>query len=416
MDRRQFLRKACLGSVAAHCYFSSSPLRFKFNTAHAAQNKTLIVVFQRGGCDGLNTVIPYTEEDYYRMRPTIAIAAPDSTNPNAALALNSQFALHPALAELVPYYQQGQLAVLPTVHYPDGSRSHFRSQHLIESGQISNEASDGWLNRHMQAVPFDSPFRAVGVGDELAQALRGSVTASSFTSLDSFGVGINSSEQNLLLERVKPSFEQNPTGSTVRDLLNRFGQKTFQDLDYIDAVRSQPYQVENGATYPDSDFGRDLQQVAQLVKANTGLELATLDIGGWDTHSNQGGAQGRQASSLSNFAQGIAALAQDLGPLMDDVVIMSATEFGRTAHENGSQGTDHGYASSWFVLGNQVDGGIKGAWPGLADDQLHDGRFLAMTTDYRDIYYQVLSQHLNTPNAGQILPEFNPSSLNLFKT
>ena len=416
MNRRSFMKSLALTGLGAHCYLGQSPLSLKFNTAHAAEGKTLIVIFQRGGCDGLNTVVPYHDEHYYQLRPTIAIAPPDSTNPEAGLALDDKFALHPSLAPLLPYYQQGQLAVLPAVHYPDGSRSHFRGQHLIESAQLTDEASDGWLNRHMQTQVFSSPFRAVGIGDELAQSLRGSVTASSFTSLDNFGLGVSTEEESLLLNRIKPIFNQSAATNATKELLQRFGKKTFDDLAYIQSIRDQGYTVDNGAMYPENGFGRDLQQVAQLIKAGAGLELATVDIGGWDTHSNQGAgeATGSQARSLSSFAQGIAALAQDLGPHMNDVVIMTSTEFGRTAQENGSRGTDHGYASSWFVLGNTINGGIKGDWPGLAPDQLMQGRFLDMSVDYRDIYYQILQHHLLNSASSQVLPDFNPSGLNLF--
>lgn len=416
MDRRRFLKSLALTSLGAHCYLGQSPLSLKINTAHAAEGKTLIVIFQRGGCDGLNTVVPYHDERYYQLRPTIAVAAPDSSNPEASLALNDKFALHPSLAPLLSHYQQGNLAVLPAVHYPEASRSHFRGQHLIESAQLSSEASDGWLNRHMQTQVFSSPFRAVGIGDELSQSLRGPITASSFTSLESYGLGINEAEETLLLNRIKPVFNQSTASNSAKALLQRFGKKTFDDLAYIQSIRDQGYVVDNGAQYPDNSFGRDLQQVAQLIKAGAGLELATIDIGGWDTHSNQGAgeANGNHARSLGSFAQGIDALTKDLGPHMNDVVIMTSTEFGRTAKENGSRGTDHGYASSWFVLGNTVNGGIKGDWPGLAEDQLYQGRYLDMSIDYRDVYHQILQNHLFNSETSQVLPDFSPTPLNLF--
>lgn len=413
MQRRQFI-KGLMAIAGTNTLLSGSPLSFKVNTARAAEGKTLIVIFQRGGCDGLNSIIPYTEDRYYQLRPTIAVAPPDANDPEAALDINGQFGFHPALAPLLDIYQQGNMAILPTVHYPDASRSHFSSQHYIESGQRQNE-SDGWLNRHLQTQNFVSQFRAVGVGNELDQSLRGDATAASITSINDFGLGIDESEQGILLSRLSEVYAQPAGSNPTRQLLHRFGAKVIEDLDVIQQVRSQPYTPANGAVYPNSGYGRDLMQIAQLVKSGIGLELATASVGGWDTHSNQGGGQanGRQAGSHRNFAQGIHALYTDLGALMDDVVIMTQTEFGRTAAENGSQGTDHGYASTWYLMGAGVNSGVFGQWPGLAEDQLERGRFLQRTVDYRDIYAEVAGKHLESTALTQILPGHSVTDLGL---
>ena len=414
MQRRQFL-KGLMAVGAANSMLSGNPFSFRVNTAQAAEGKTLIVIFQRGGCDGLNGVIPYTEQRYYDLRPTIAIAPPDATNPQAALDINGQFGFHPALAPLLQVYQAGNMAILPTVHYPDATRSHFSGQHYIESGQRL-ENSDGWLNRHLQTQQFPSAFRAVGFGNELDQSLRGQATAASLTNLDGFNVGVSGEEQSLLLSNLSQVYGQDPGQRPARQLLHRFGMKVVEDLDLIEQIRQQPYTPANGAVYPGNGYGRTLMQIAQLVKSGVGLELATASVGGWDTHSEQGGGEagGRQARAHANFAQGIHALYTDLGEMMNDVVIMTQTEFGRTAAENGSAGTDHGFASSWYVMGGGVQGGVFGQWPGLEADQLHQGRFLASTVDYRDIYAEILGVHLQNNNMATLLPGHDPQVLGLF--
>ena len=414
MQRRQFL-KGLAAYAGVSTFLSGSPLSLKVNTAQAAEGKTLITIFQRGGCDGLNSVIPYTEERYYQLRPTIAIAPPDGSNPEAALDINGQFGFHPSLAPLLDIYNDGQLAVMPAVHYPDGSRSHFSGQFFIESGQRMND-SDGWLNRHLQTQSFVSQFRAVGFGNELDQSLRGSATAASLTSMDNFSLGIDESEQSMLLSRMGQVYAQDAGPSPTKQLLHRFGAKVIDDLDVIAQIREQPYTPANGAVYPNTGYGRDLMQIAQLIKSGIGLELATVSIGGWDTHSNQGGgeANGRQARSHAQFAQGIHALYTDLGELMSDVVIMTQTEFGRTSAENGSQGTDHGYASAWYAMGGGIQSGVYGAWPGLAEDQLERGRFLAQSIDYRDVYAQILTRHLENNALDSLLPGHSVTDLGLF--
>ncbi|NTS77121.1 DUF1501 domain-containing protein [Catenovulum sp. SM1970] len=397
--------------AGVNTFLSGSPLSMRINPAHAPEGKTIVSVFQRGGCDGLNCVIPYNEGHYYDMRPTIAIGAPDAPT-NAALDLNGQFDLHPALSGLHQLYQAGSLAILPTVHDPNGSRSHFQSQHYIESGQRQS-VSDGWLNRHLQTQNSNASFRAVGFGSNLAQSLRSDETVASLTRLANYNIGLDNEEETLLLQRLSPLYQQSAS-SANQSLLNRFGLRVFNDLDLIGQIRSQDYQPENGAQYPNNNFGNQLREVAQLIKSGVGLEAATVDIGGWDTHSNQGTANGSQARSLTAFSQGIHAFVTDLADYMQDVVLLTSTEFSRPAHENGSRGTDHGYASTWFAIGGGIQGGLFGDWPGLSQNQLRDGRYLDATVDYRDIYAEILTHHLTHNQLASLLPDFTPQTLNLF--
>lgn len=410
MERRTFIKSlAAIGGVNTFC--SGNPLSLTINAAKAADGKSIISIFQRGGCDGLNCVVPYSDGRYYDLRPSIAIDPPES-GVNSALDLNGSFGLHPSLSGLHSLYQQGDLAILPTVQYPNASRSHFQSQHYIESGQQRTE-SDGWLNRHIQTQANSSAFRAVGFGSNLAQSLRGEETVASLTRLANYNIGLDESEQAMYLQRISPLYQQ-PTTSFNQGLLNRFGIKVFNDLDLLSQIREQEYLPANGAIYGNDNFSQQLMEVAQLIKSGVGLEAATVDIGGWDTHSSQGNANGRQARSLERFSQGITAFVTDLGDLMQDVVLLSATEFGRTAHENGSQGTDHGYASTWYAIGGGIKGGIYGDWPGLALNDLREQRFLDATVDYRDIYADILTEHLSNSELASLLPGFTRQPLGLF--
>ncbi|WP_018693978.1 DUF1501 domain-containing protein [Algicola sagamiensis] len=416
MKRRTFLQSLLAGTAGAHAWLSSSPLSLSFNRALAAEGKTLVVVFQRGGCDGLNCIVPYADPRYYVLRPTIGIPAPDPANPESAIDLDGTFGFHPQLAALHPSWVAGNLALLPTVQYDSPSRSHFSSQHFIESGQREN-VSDGWLNRHFQTQQFAAQLRAVGISNELVQSLRGNATVTSISNIDTFSLGISEAEQTLLLGHLGDQYASTDDMLPNHRLVNRFGSQVVQDLDVIQYVRSLPYNPDNGAVYPSSSFGRSMTQVAKLIKADVGLEVATVDIGGWDTHSNQGAGQanGSQARALRNLATGVAALSQDLGSRMDNTVILICTEFGRTAHENGSRGTDHGVASTWYVLGNTVQGGIYGSWPGLDEGDLDRGRFLRHTIDYRDIYGDILTQHLENNALEELLPGHTYQPIGLFQ-
>lgn len=416
MKRRQFV-KGLLTATASASVFSDNPLSLSFRKAAAAEGKSVVVIFQRGGCDGLNVVVPYSEPNYYNMRPTIAIPAPDSGMPNAALDLNGQFGLDNTMTGLHQIWQQGNLAVMPTTHYNNASRSHFDSQHYIETarpgvrnGQHAND--DGWLNRHMQSQVLPSSFRAVSMGrGEMAQSLVGTADAKTIGNLSDFSIGIDDNEETMLLQRINQVYQQPAGNLSNHQLLHRFGSNLVSDLNIISAIRDQEYLPDNGVTYPNNGLGRDLRQVAQLLKAGVGLEIATVSIGGWDTHADQAM---RLPPNLGRFSAAITAFYQDMGSLMSDVVILTATEFGRTSYENGSNGTDHGHASCWFAMGGGINGGIYGDWPGLEDDQLNRGRYLEHTIDCHDIYGDILINHMQNNNLGSVLPGHSYAPVGLF--
>jgi uncharacterized protein (DUF1501 family) len=411
MKRRDFLQLlATLGAGTAAGLFAD-PLRPRLAFAQTAA-KTLLVIFQRGGCDGLNTVIPFGDASYYALRPGIGVPPPAAGNPNAALALNgfgapsSFFGLHPGLAALMPIWNAGRLAVLPATHYPNASQSHFDGQENLESGADS-ALPDGWLNRHLVALPRPAALRAVGFGDELAHALRGSLVVSAFNDIASFSLGLPADQEPALLADLSRVYSQAPNdGRAYRSLVLDHGRAVVNDLAVLSGVDVAGYQPANGAVYPSSTFGRQMRQIAQLVKSDVGLEVAALSIGGWDTHSSQGGGEssGQQASRHRDFAGGIGGFYADLGARMNDVTIVTMTEFGRTAAENGSGGTDHGNAAAWFVAGGAVRGGVYGTWPGLTTPALLHGRYLSHNIDFRNVMGDVLTRHLGAIDLATILP------------
>ncbi len=406
MKRRDFFRCLAAGGLSATTFLYGNPWRWMLPSARAATGKTLVVIFQRGGCDGLNVVVPYGDPEYYNLRPTIAVPPPSGSDSRSALALDSFFGLHPSLARLHDIFQDNKLAIMPAVHYPDGNRSHFDSEIIIESGARS-KLYDGWLSRHLVSTPQESvPLRAVGFGNEMPHSLRGEASASTFNDLGDFSFG-SDTHATVFRNRLRLVYGQATTPERVnRRRINRQGNILFDNLDFLDSLDPDGYEPENGAEYPHSTYGRQLQQTALLIKENVGLETAALSLGGWDTHSNQGGAQegGYHSRRLQEFAAGIGAFYTDLGPLMDNVVILTMTEFGRTARENGSRGTDHGNASAWFAAG-AVKGGIYGAWPGLNPENLDRGRYLAQTIDFRDVMAEVVNLHLGNQGLGEVFPD-----------
>ncbi len=408
MKRRQFLKHlATTPIMTASMVGSMSQLAF-IKQALAATGKTLIVIFQRGGCDGLNLVVPYADDDYYTLRPNIAIAPPGAGS-DTTIDLDGFFGLHPALAPFQNIFEQGDMGIFPTVHYDNATRSHFRSQDLIETSAIVEPLTSGWLNRYLTTHAATSSLQATSVGS-LALSLQGDISVSVLPDL----ANIESSFDISMNQRLSNIFQQAHTGQPYRELLNKQGQLMLENVDELLSLNDfSSYSPANGALYPDSEYGQRLKQLAFLIKSGVGLEVCTVDIGGWDTHINQGGATGTQATQLDNFSKGIAALYDDLGPgKMQDVVILTMTEFGRTAKQNASLGTDHGNASSWFVIGGNINGGIYGDWPGLAPENLYMQRYLQHTVDYRDIFAEVLTGHFGvSAGLNSIIPNHTPSPI-----
>jgi len=376
---------------------------------NAPKGKVLICLFQRGAADALNIVVPHGERAYYAMRPSIAIPQPTRNAVGGAIDLDGFFGLHPALAPLKPLYDRKLLAPIQAVGSPSTTRSHFDAQDYMETGTPDNKGTtDGWLNRYLavkgtcdECNLAKTPFRAVAMTPQTPRILEGPNATVAMNSIDEFSVRAtgNSAERLEALYR---------TGSA--DLVHGTGAEMFDAVKMLRSANPQKYLPQNNADYPKSQFGQRLLQIAQLIKANVGLEIAFADVGGWDTHVNQGGSTGQLAQRLDDFSRSIAALVTDLGDRMDDVVILTMSEFGRMARENGNRGTDHGHAGALFVIGGHVKGGkVHGKWPGLEQEQLYEGRDLALTTDFRSVFAEVVNHHLGASALDRVFPGFTAS-------
>ncbi len=407
MERRAFVKSGALALVTMG--LSPSFLRrtaFGMELVKAPNGKVLICLFQRGAADALNIVVPHGERAYYAMRPSIAIPQPTRNAVGGAVDLDGFFGLHPALAPLKPLYDRKLLAPVHAVGSPSTTRSHFDAQDYMETGTPDNKGTtDGWLNRYLavkgtcdECNLAKTPFRAVAMTPQTPRILEGPSPTVAMNSLAEFSVRATGSSA----ERLEALYR---TGSA--DLVHATGAETFDAVKMLRSADPQKYQPQNGADYPRSQFGLRLLQIAQLIKANVGLEIAFADVGGWDTHVNQGSSTGQLATRLNDFSQSIAALVTDLGDRMDDVVIMTMSEFGRMARENGNRGTDHGHAGALFVIGGNVKGGkVHGKWPGLEQEQLYEGRDLALTTDFRSVFAEVVSDHLGARALDKIFPGY----------
>ena len=368
--------------------------------ASGSNNKRLVVIFQRGAADGLNIVIPHAERSYYAMRPSINIPR------QQVLDLDGFFGLHPSLASFKPLWEQRHLAIVHAAGSPDTTRSHFDAQDYMESGTPGvKNTQDGWLNRTLQSEPAaaDSPFRAVALGTSLPRILSGKSPAVAVSNINGFGIAGGNPAAAPLGNTFEAMYAQ-----SVDSVLHGTATETFEAVKMLKSADPQKYSPVPGANYPRGRFGDAMRQTAQLIKANLGVQVAFTDIGGWDHHVNEGAVEGQLANVLRDFSQSIAAFWTDLGSLAEDTVIVTMSEFGRTARENGNRGTDHGHANVMFLLGGPVRGGrVYGRWPGLEPPQLNDGRDLALTTDFRRVLGESVSRHLGNAHLNAVFPGFD---------
>jgi uncharacterized protein (DUF1501 family) len=371
--------------------------------APGRRNKVLVAIFQRGAADGLNIVIPHGEQRYYDLRPTISVPRPNAAVPaDSAIDLDGFFGLHPSLASLKPLWDRQELAIVHAAGSPDPTRSHFDAQDYMESGTPGLKATaDGWLNRALPPVTGKpSPVRAVSLGPVLARTLKGSNSAVAVENLNNFTV------RDAAASKVLESMY----GSSQDQILGGTGRETFDAVTLLQSMQKTPYQPAAGANYPRGKFGDSMRQIAQLIKADVGVEVAFADLGGWDHHVNETGPRasvGQLANRLDEFGASLSAFYRDLGDRMEDVVVVTMSEFGRTAKENGNRGTDHGHANAMFVMGGPVKGGkVYGKWPGLAPEQLYEERDLALTTDFRDILSEAVRSHLGNTSLKSVFPNY----------
>ncbi len=399
--RRIFLKSSGL----AACALGALP-RIVLRSAGAAEGengRALVVVFQRGACDGLNTIVPWGESAYYDARRTIAIPPPRGSSRERALDLDGFFGLHPALEPLMPLWKDGTLAVVHAVGSPDPTRSHFDAQDYMESGTPGRKATeDGWMNRHLQAVsdPEEAALRAVSLTATLPRILQGPASAVAMSDLRRFGLRARSGAA------VARGFED-MYAAAVRDTLQETGEAAFGAMDAVRRVEATTPAPASRVRYPRGPLGRSLQQIARLIKSDAGVELAFAETGNWDHHAAEGGVTGQLANRLRELGGALSAFQQDLGRRMSDVVVVTLTEFGRTVHENGNRGTDHGHGSVSLVMGGAVRGGrVYGRWPGLGRGDLYQGRDLAVTTDFRALMAELLARHVGCPNLEAVFPGY----------
>ena len=380
--------------------------------AGAARQKVLITIFQRGAVDGLNMIVPFMERDYYALRPSLALARPGAGD-DSVVDLDGFFGLHPRLRPLKSAWDSGNLAIVHACGSPDETRSHFDAQDYMETATPGIKSTpDGWLNRYLHAKEHQAatPFRAVALAPQLPRALQGKASALAIGQIGQFGIRAGQST-----EMVQSSFEAEYAAAANR-VLQTTAREAFDAVKMLKNVDPAQYAPANGAEYPRSPFGQALQQIAQLIKSDVGLEVAFAESGNWDHHANEGAATGVLANRLDDLARGIAALTRDLGERMQDVVVMTMSEFGRTVAENGARGTDHGHGNAMMILGGAVRGGtVYGKWPGLAREQRHEGRDLAITTDFRSVFTEVVRGHLDLRDTSHVFPGFKPGpTLGLF--
>ena len=404
IDRRFFLKSSGLAMLGIG--FAPGFLSRALAARASPNKKVLIAIFQRGGADGLSMVPPIGDPQYYALRPTLAIPRPGD-GELSAVALDDTFGLHPALAPLKRFYDGGSLAIIHAVGSPKPTRSHFDAQDFMEAGTPGELSGDGWLNRAMQAEPQNpsSAFRAVALQQNLPRSLFGTVPAVAMGSIGDFK--LRTGRLSTLASR---SFESLYTRALDVAIRNTGGE-TFEALHLIEDAKLEEMPAQNGAEYPNSPLAKRLRDIARLIRADIGLEIAATDCGGWDTHVSQGNAQGQLAGRLKELGDSLAAFAIDLGDQMADVCVVTMTEFGRTVRENGNRGTDHGTASAMMVLGGGVRGRrVLGNWRGLSEPNLYEGRDLAVGTDFRAVLAEVLASHLGISKLTPVFPGFDRSA------
>jgi uncharacterized protein (DUF1501 family) len=352
----------------------------------------------------LNVVVPYREKNYYTMRPTIAIPA------DQVIDLDGFFGLHPSLAPFKPLYDQGHLAIVHAAGSPDMSRSHFDAQDYMESGTPGvKSTTDGWLNRALQAEDLSrnarhqqehTAFRALALGSQVPLTLAGKVPAIALNNIGNFSVGGHGPAPSAASNAFEAMY-----GDSGDRIFHATGEETFDAVKMLRTVDPSSYKPADGVSYPHYEFGNNMKQIAQLLKANLGVEAAFTDVTGWDTHQNQGGVTGQLSDRLRDFSASIAAFWHDMGDSAEDITLVTMSEFGRTARQNGTGGTDHGHANAMFVLGGKVKGGkVYGRWPGIDDHQLNEGRDLTVTTDFRQVLGEAVTKSIGANNMELVFP------------
>lgn len=402
ISRRDFLKLAGSFAVAPALPAWMPRMAFAPQGVQPAGD-ILVVVFQRGGMDGISAVIPHGDSHYYENRSALAIPEPEDGSDKTGIDLDGFFGLHPSLRPLKDLWDERTLALVHAVGSPDPTHSHFDAMDYMERGTPGEKSiPTGWIGRHLQTAPWqnESPFRAIGMGGVMQAALRGPIPVTTLKSISDFHLQGDVSQLTEIRARLESLYN---LGST----LDGDAVETFNAVNILDKIDVNNYTPSGGAAYPETEFGMAMKQVAQIAKAEIGLEVACVDIGGWDTHNQQGQLEGELPTLLNEFSSGLASLYHDLGDRAKNVTIVTMSEFGRRVKENASDGTDHGHGNCMFVLGGGVNGGkVYGQWPGLAPENLYEGIDLNITTDYRDVLGEVVEKRLKNPALVDVFPTY----------
>lgn len=402
ISRRDFLKLASSFAVAPALPAWMPRMAFAPQGVEPAGD-ILVVVFQRGGMDGISAVIPHGDPHYYENRSALAIPEPEDGSDKTGIDLDGFFGLHPSLRPLKDLWDERTLALVHAVGSPDPTHSHFDAMDYMERGTPGEKSiPTGWIGRHLQTAPWqnESPFRAIGMGGVMQAALRGPIPVTTLKSISDFHLQGDVSQLTEIRARLESLYN---LGSS----LDGDAVETFNAVNILDKIDVNNYTPSGGAAYPETEFGMAMKQVAQIAKAEIGLEVACVDIGGWDTHNQQGQLEGELPTLLNEFSSGLASLYHDLGDRAKNVTIVTMSEFGRRVKENASDGTDHGHGNCMFVLGGGVNGGkVYGQWPGLAPENLYEGIDLNITTDYRDVLGEVVEKRLKNPALGDVFPTY----------
>ncbi len=405
LSRRQLFK--LMGATGAAAYMPR--IVFSENSSNS-QGDTVIIIYLRGGADALNIIPPYGDTNYSKLRPTIVIPSPDSGIEGAALDLDGFFGLHPSMAPLLPLYQSGELAVIHAAGSPNPGHSHFESQDLMERGLGENtDIYTGWFGRYVDytSAPDDAVFRALAMGTTAPASLTHSKPSIAMSSIEDFNLQVADNQQAELQAHLSALF----SGSSLLDQQANNTLGAVQSLELADPAQ---YPVENGAQYPDTKFGRELMETGQMIRAGLGIEVAGINLGGWDTHE---GERATLNTLLAEFSQGLAAFSADMGELMSGITLVTMTEFGRRAYENGSGGTDHGHASFMLALGGNVNGGhVYTDWPTLEEDALYASGDMEVTTDYRTVLAELVANRTAGMPVETLFPDFSsPEFLGVFQ-
>jgi uncharacterized protein (DUF1501 family) len=417
--RRTFLRTT--GSFALLSGISPLPI-FAGNAPEirpTRKGKTLVAVFLRGGIDGLNLVVPHGDADYYKHRSSLAILRPSGGNRDSCRDLDGFFGLHPAAESLIPLFKNGTARALQAVGYAQNTRSHFEEQDTWETGLVGNTLSaDGWLNRHLASSTGHGAIRAVAIGNNLPRILRGKAPAYAIRGVADLAMPQMAGDAATLRAALETAYCTKPDAAhqPLAELLSQTASATLEGTRQLEALAKEKYEPANGANYASTGIGSQFREAARLIKAGLGTEVIQIDYGGWDTHNNQGATNGGYATRLRDLAQAMNAFHADLGDRMSDVLVLTLSDFGRTVRQNGTFGTDHGWANCMIAIGGSLaksEKPVLGEWPTLHPDNLHQNRDLKHTTDFRDVLSEVVTNHLGNSNQSHIIPGHTAAKVGL---